>query len=202
MNYVGPASLYNFLRQCNASPLPKVVLDCGAGGKNPPLTLFHQHGYQTLGVEFSDSQAEAARKFGRKNGIDLNIVSGDMRHLPFADGSISFIYLFNTIFHMSKEESAQSLKEIERVLPQSGLCFVNFLSVEDGGYGEGKKLAKGEFWQQEEDYETIHSYYEDDEADNYFTNFMILRKEKRIVDEHYKDKQYHECYIDYIVQKL
>jgi hypothetical protein len=39
--------LYEFLRQCNASPLAKKILDCGAGGARPPLSLFHHHGYET-----------------------------------------------------------------------------------------------------------------------------------------------------------
>ena len=34
--------LYKFLRLCNASPLAEEVLDCGAGGSNPPLSLFYQ----------------------------------------------------------------------------------------------------------------------------------------------------------------
>jgi hypothetical protein len=29
--------LYEFLRQCNASPLEKTILDCGAGGSSPAV---------------------------------------------------------------------------------------------------------------------------------------------------------------------
>ena len=30
--------------------LEKTVLDCGAGGRYPPLALFHQHGYDAFGI--------------------------------------------------------------------------------------------------------------------------------------------------------
>ncbi len=46
--------LYKFLQYCNASPLEKTVLDCGAGGTDPPLQLFYECGYKTFGVEVAD----------------------------------------------------------------------------------------------------------------------------------------------------
>ncbi|MGC1120504.1 MAG: hypothetical protein WBA22_05365 [Candidatus Methanofastidiosia archaeon] len=48
--------LYAFLRECNASSLEKEVLDCGAGGERPPLALFYEYGYKTLGIDTSDEQ--------------------------------------------------------------------------------------------------------------------------------------------------
>jgi len=44
--------LYRFLVYCNDSKLDKAVLDCGAGGSCPPLSLFYEYGYKTHGIEF------------------------------------------------------------------------------------------------------------------------------------------------------
>jgi len=42
--------IVDFLELCNASVLEKNVLDCGAGGKCPPLTLFRDQGYETRSI--------------------------------------------------------------------------------------------------------------------------------------------------------
>lgn len=178
--------LYGFLRECNASPLEKVILDCGAGGDNPPLALFYEYTYTTYGIDISDEQLELAHAFCRENNMELNITKGDIRCIPFEDESLSFVYSINTICHLTKKDTATTVKEMERVLKREGLCFVNFVSVDDVMFGQGKKVGKGEFIQEEDWYPGIAkeghvcSYYEDEEPDEYFHNFEIIRKEKRI----------------------
>jgi len=54
--------LYTFLRYCESSKLEKEILDCGAGGKEPPLYIFHQFGYKTHGVDISEEQVEKAQR--------------------------------------------------------------------------------------------------------------------------------------------
>lgn len=114
----------------------------GAGGDCPPLALFSEYGYKTQGIEISDSQLEKAKVFSEQYGIDLNISKGDMRKLTFKDESISYIYSYNSIFHMTKNDIIESVNEIKRVLRLGGICCVNFLSVHDAWYGEGEKLGE------------------------------------------------------------
>jgi ubiquinone/menaquinone biosynthesis C-methylase UbiE len=178
--------LYGFLRECNESSMEKIVLDCGAGGRFPPLALFYQWGYKTYGIDISDGEIQLAQKFCQENNITLNILKGDIRHIPFNDESMSFVYSINTVFHLSKADTAAALQEMERVLKPSGLLFVNFTSVDDVAFGDGQKVGTGEYIQDYEWYLDIvkegHvcSYYEYDEPDKYFSNFEIIRKEKRI----------------------
>ncbi|MGC1119472.1 MAG: class I SAM-dependent methyltransferase [Candidatus Methanofastidiosia archaeon] len=180
--------LYGFLKECNDSPLKKEVLDCGAGGKNPPLALFYEQGYRVHGIDITRQQVELAQEFCIEARMNLPIILGDARHIPFKNESMSFIYSVNTLCHLSKKDTATALQEIERVLKKDGLCFVNFVSVDDCWFGHGKKVSTGEFLQEEEWYSGIAkeghicSYYEDSEPDPYFEPFEILRKEKRITE--------------------
>ena len=180
--------LYGFLKECNASPLEKIVLDCGAGGETPPLALFYEHGYKPYGIDTSDEQIGAAHTFCKENSIPLTIVKGDMRDIPFHDGSMSFVYSLNTVCHLTKRDTACAIKEIERVLTGDGLVMVNFISEDDEWFGRGKKVGKGEFLQEEDWYPGvvkkghICSYYKDDEPDIYFESFEIIRREKRILE--------------------
>lgn len=52
--------LYRFLKYCNDTNMEKSVLDCGAGGNCPPLSLFADYGYKTTGIEFDEEQLRKA----------------------------------------------------------------------------------------------------------------------------------------------
>jgi len=184
--------LYKFLRQCNASTLDKTVLDCGAGGDDPPIQLFYKYGYKTFGVEVAENPFKQAKKFCREHDMKLNIIKGDMRYLPFKNESFSFVYSFNAIFFMTKKDIAASMKEIERVLKPNGLCFVNFGSIDEADKGPFCKPFLGN---------QRFSQHEDDEADRYFSNFEIIHKEKRIIDKKTDGKRSVQAYIDYIAEK-
>ena len=177
-NIIWATPLYKFLRYCNDSQLEKTVLDCGAGGDTPPLQLFFEYGYETRGIEISQDSLNRARNFCKENNMKLNIMKGDMRKIPFRSESFSFVYSYNTIPLMSKNDVAIAVSEIERVLKTNGLCFVNFVSVDDEAPAD--------------------SYFEDNEPDKYLGNFEIVHKEKRMILIGKKQKQ---AYIDYIARK-
>jgi SAM-dependent methyltransferase len=188
--FIAPAPLYTFLSYCNDSQMPKEILDCGAGGPAPPLTLFHQSGYRTHGVEISQKQLELARQFCDDHNIDLNIQKGDMRDLPFADESMSFIYSYSSICHMSKIDVATAMKEITRVLKKDGLCFVSVCAVPGPGITSSGPKEPGEYPYEEDGIKGIHSIFGDAEPDRLFQAFTLLRKEKRQV-EPFGDKPRH-----------
>jgi ubiquinone/menaquinone biosynthesis C-methylase UbiE len=184
--------LYKFLGYCNDSQLDKMILDCGAGGDDPPLQLFYEHGYKTFGVEVAENPFRQAKEFCQEHSMNLNILKGDMRYLSFKSGSFSYVYSFNAIFFMIKKDIEISMKEIERVLKPSGLCFVNFVSVDDPDKSPFCKPFLGN---------PRFSHHEDDEADKYFRNFEIIHKEKRIIDKKIHGKRLYQAYIDYIAEK-
>ncbi len=193
--------LYKFLSYCNKINLEKTILDCGAGGNCPPLALFQQYGYKTYGIELNDLQIEKAQNFCKEHNVEINISKGDMRELPFKDKSISYIYSYNTIFHMKKKDISKAVKEIRRVLKPRGICFINFLSIYDDDYGQGEKVGEGEFLQSEGDNKVIHTYYDVEEAEKHFKDMKILFKENRILERIFEGEKIKQGYIDYIVQK-
>ncbi|NMC53167.1 MAG: class I SAM-dependent methyltransferase [Chloroflexi bacterium] len=200
-NTLYPAPLYTFLSLCQREALPKEVLDCGAGGANPPLNLFCAYGYRAAGVEIDPQRAQLAREAARQHGFAVDIREADMRRLPFADQSFSFVYSYNSVFHLSKADIAAAIAEMRRALRPGGLCYVNFLSVDDGGFGEGQPLEKGEFLQEEDRGLVLHSYFEDDEGDHYFDGMQTLIKEKRTRRQLHSDGQvYRMAFMDYMLR--
>jgi ubiquinone/menaquinone biosynthesis C-methylase UbiE len=122
--------LYTFLEYCNNSSLEKEVLECGAGTSpslEPLLVRFHEQGYVTHGIEISDERLRVAQEFCEQRQIDLDLRQGDMRQILFEDESLSFVFSYNTIFHMTKQGIAAAMQEIERILKPGGLCFELFI---------------------------------------------------------------------------
>jgi SAM-dependent methyltransferase len=179
--FIAPAPLYTFLSYCNESSLAKEILDCGAGGPSPPLTLFYEHGYRTHGIDISDKQLERAWHFCGANKIDLNIVKGDIRALHHETGSMSFVYSYASLCHMTKRDVGVAMEEITRVLRKGGLCFISFCGVGDRDLCGEEPKAPGEYPCEEDGEKGVHSIFGDTEPDLYFRPFACIRKEKRYI---------------------
>ncbi|SMC22227.1 Methyltransferase domain-containing protein [Clostridium acidisoli DSM 12555] len=194
--------LYRFIMFCNETAMNKTVLDCGAGGDCPPLSLFSEYGYLTHGIEFNTNQLEEANKYANKKNQNLNIEQGDMRKLKFEDESFSFVYSYNSVFHMTKEDVSKSINEMKRVLKKDGLFFVNFLTTSDFRCGQGVDIGENQYEQMDDDIPVIHSYFEEWELEKYFEDMEILYKEDRVLERIYEGEKIRQGFIDYIVKKI
>ena len=196
-----PSSLYNFLRFTQTNPVNKKILDCGAGGGDPKLAFFHENGFETYGIDISDEQINDAQNFCEKNSINLRIIKGDMRNIPFDSNFFGYVFSYLSMVHLSKKDTAIAINEMHRVLMKGGLCYLNFLSKNDVNFDKKRESNPGENINFHENQEYIHSYYEDDEPDDYFKNFEIIYKEKR----HILNGKYYNtgrtCILDYILKK-
>jgi SAM-dependent methyltransferase len=105
------------------SPPPRAVLDlaCGAGRHTAVL---RRRGYRTLGVDLSLTLLARMRESG------LPRVAGDMRRLPFTEGSFDWILNFFTSFgyFAQERENFLVLEEIVRVLSPGGRFLIDLMS--------------------------------------------------------------------------
>ena len=195
--------LYRFLEYCqNENKTERSsVLDCGAGGNLTPLSLVWSHGMATYGIDFDEKQVERAKLFAYEMNQSLNIEFGDMTKLKFDNESFDFVYSYNSIFHMKKNEIKIALEEMKRVLKPNGLLFVNFLSIDDFRCGEGLHLGDNQY-EQMDDEPVIHSYFGLDECDQYFEDMEFILKERRIIERIFEGDKVKQGFIDYIMRKF
>jgi ubiquinone/menaquinone biosynthesis C-methylase UbiE len=179
--------------------MEKKVLDCGAGGRRPSLAIFARMGYETHGIDISHEQVRKAKEFCKQQEIDVNIQIGDMRNLAFEDERFGLVYSYNSIFHLTKADTAKAMKEMRRVLKTPGYLYVNFLSIDDQQCGEGEKIGPGEWKSTEHGEITVHSYYDDNEPDQYFEGMEILLKEKK--ETEYRPIPYKMVSLEYVAGK-
>jgi ubiquinone/menaquinone biosynthesis C-methylase UbiE len=175
--------VYAFLSHINATQgQGGKILDCGAGGPLPPLALFHQHGFEGWGIDTSEAQLQKSRAFCEEHGVNLNLRQGDMRQIPFEDESFDYVYEHYSMCHLIKRDTARAVQEMHRVLKRGGLCFLGVISLDSWPRSLlGQEKEPGEFWSQEYGDElTVHSAFDDDEADQLVSAWEIVNKEKRV----------------------
>lgn len=125
-----------------------------------------------------------------------------MRKLRFDDESFSFVYSYNSVFHMTKKDVSKSIDEMKRVLKKNGLLFVNFLTTSDFRCGEGIDIGNNQYEQMEDDIPVIHSYFEECEVEKYFEDMGILYKENRVLERIFEGKKIRQGFVDYILKKI
>lgn len=183
MTIIVRPAVYNFLayvEQIEVSHLDKTVLECGAGGRYPPLAVFYERGYKPYGIDISEHRINLANTFCREHNVTLNIIKGDMRDIPFDDESFSFVYECDSMCHLTKKDTGITIKEMTRVLKRGGYVSVGFMTL-DSWPLDGEEQDPGEFWVLHGGRDVVHSYFTDDEPDHYFTGLEIVWKEKRTI---------------------
>jgi len=180
---IGQPSLCSFLAYMYRAGIEfdgKKILECGAGGSIPPLSLFYERGFETYGIDIDDKQIERAATFERENGMSLNIIKADMQEIPFDDGFFDVVYECQAMCHLTKKDIRQTIAEMHRVLKVDGLCYMTFMSRDHWPLG-GKEIADGEFQSHYEGVDYVHSFFFDDEPEGLLTDFEILRKAKQSI---------------------
>ena len=182
--------VYGFLSVINARQSQEEtlsggkILDCGAGGPVPPLALFHQNGFEGWGIDTSEEQLDRAREYCQEQGIELHLRKGDMRSIPFEGDTFDYVYEHYSMCHLSKQDTALAVGEMQRVLKGGGLCFLGVISADSWPKSFfGEEREPGEYWGEEGREEggeelTLHSMFTDQEADELVAAWEIVSQEK------------------------
>jgi SAM-dependent methyltransferase len=106
----------NMLRKFLQPGAGDVVLDLGCGsGRFAVWNL--DSGAHFIGVDTGTFFAAESRE-------SLDLVVGELRKLPFADGAVTKAYAIDVVEHLSPESLDAMLSEIHRVLAPGGSLFV------------------------------------------------------------------------------
>lgn len=91
---------------------------CGRGVALPVLAELCEPSRLT-GLDVDPGKLAAAERHLSARGVAAELRCGDVRQMPFADGSFDVVIDFGTCFHISRPEAA--LSEIARVLGEGGV---------------------------------------------------------------------------------
>jgi len=157
------------------------IFDCGAGGPIPPLAIFAEQGMEAHGIDISETQLAKAKAFAQQISLPIHLQSGDMRQIPYEDGTFDYVYEHFSMCHLSKADTAMAIEEMQRVLKPGGLAFLGVISQDCwplSFYGEER--LPGERWMVEGGDERRHSLFSDAEANALVSSWNIKSKERSV----------------------
>ncbi len=195
-------TIYKYFRIARwKTPDMKKVLDCGAGGGTPPISLFAHHGYDSYGIDNSDEALDQSREFLKKHNLTVNLFKADMRTLPFEDEFFDMVFSYNASIHLTKDDTKKAVNEMLRVLKKGGLLCINFLWHNNIHPSLGEEKQPGEFWNMEHGQETVHSFFTEQESVDLIKGTKILLKDKVQTKIFFTEEYFWESSFEYIVQK-
>lgn len=89
------------------------ILDAGTGRADMP-TAFAARGWRSVGLDRNPKVLASARR-ASDHEPSVEIVDGDVRSLPFADGAFEVAHASLLIHHFDPDEAVTALRELARV---------------------------------------------------------------------------------------
>jgi len=121
------------------------VLDIGCGvGRH--LLLFARAGFETYGIEPTDSGLSHCRAALQRSGVTAHLLKGEMHDLSsFEAGFFDVVVCWHVIYHAYLATIVTTLREIHRVLRPSGFLVITFNSTKNRHFGEGTEVEPHTF---------------------------------------------------------
>lgn len=144
-----------------------LILDlcCGTGRHTIAL---QQNGFNTIGFDISLNLLRIAKRSMKESQLDMHVVRGDMRHLPFKSEIFSaVINMFTSFGYLpSAKDDIESLSEVSRVLSEKGTFIVDVINREHlidvfrpRDWGEYPSFYLLETRRLDDDYKLLHSQW-------------------------------------------
>ncbi len=110
------------------------VLDAG-GGHGRDSAELAKHGFEPCLLDLSAGLLAEARA----RGVDVCMVQGDLRALPFRDRSFDGVWACASLVHLERAQIPGALRELHRVTCEGGTLFISMRV----GSGEGWEMWNG-----------------------------------------------------------
>ncbi|MBX3015793.1 MAG: class I SAM-dependent methyltransferase [Caldilineaceae bacterium] len=164
------------------------VLDLGFGvGRH--AVLLAQAGFAVYGIDASENGLAYAQSWAAREGVSIQLTTGDMATLPYDDDFFDAIVTWNVIYHGTAAYVQQTIREMERVLKPGGYLTGTLLSTRHHRYGRGTEIEPNIFIiPGEGEASHPHHYFDEASARHALQHFTLTRCEDV---EQYGPGKYH-----------
>jgi ubiquinone/menaquinone biosynthesis C-methylase UbiE len=127
-----------YLRKRLGSDDDVLELGCGTGRF---VVAFGGEVRSMTGLDLSPAMLEQASRKGEAAGLELQLVEGDMRNLPFDDDSFDVVYSMLALMHLPVDSRQQVFLEAARVLRPGGRMIVGVKNANFERLHEGDRFV-------------------------------------------------------------
>lgn len=161
-------------------PATGKIIDVGCG-QGQDSRFFAEHGYDVVGVDFSEQGISIAKDKNKCPNIDFQVMDISEK-LPFQYASFDVVYSHLAVHYFDKEKTKLIFQELSRILKKGGIMAIFVNSIHDPEYGTGTKI--------EDDYFFVHDmgkrYFSKESLQSFIKGFEILVLNEE--GETYKDR--------------
>jgi ubiquinone/menaquinone biosynthesis C-methylase UbiE len=156
------------------------VLDagCGSGKMTIPLA---RAGYRVVGLDLVREGLQEIRGRG-----DFDLVTGDVRSLPFKDDSFDAVVCYDVLQHLLEPERVRAAEEIRRVLVPGGIAFIEAFGRGDMRYG-GKEVEPHTFRRETG---IIYHYFSEEELEELLREFGDVTVKSTATHKTFRGREY------------
>lgn len=152
-------------------------LDLGFGVGRHAM-LLARHGIAMYGLDAASNGLDYANAWATQEGLSLDLRTGNMTDLPYADHFFDLILTWNVIYHGTMDVIEQTVREIERCLKPNGHLICTLISHSHKRYGKGNAIEPNTFViPGGGETSHPHHYFDRAEAEQLLHNFTIQRCE-------------------------
>ena len=153
------------------------LLDLGCGLGRHSL-LFAQRGFNVTSLDLSPSGLRKLGEAVHETDLPILTVLGDVRSLPFEDGSFDAVLSYHSIYHVDSDGMIAAIRELGRVLRPGGEVYLTFISKNTPSFTDStcRTIDGNVRLKQEEDGSTIPHYFSDaNDIQRLLADFDIIR---------------------------
>lgn len=122
--------LVDLIQSTKVAPAGKALDLCRGLGTN--TIYLARAGFQTTGIDISETAVVQARRKAREAGVDIRFWVGSALHLPFERDEFDFIFDMGCFHHMKPPDRDRFIGAILRVLKDDGHYFMVCFSDKNG----------------------------------------------------------------------
>ena len=153
------------------------VLDLGFGLGRHSILLARE-GFDVYGIETSPAGLQFALEWAEREGVALNLTTGDMSDLPWESDSFDLVLAWNVIYHGTVEYIERAISEIGRCLRPGGYLLCTLISTKNDQCGLGEEIEKGTLViHGHEEKSFPHHYFDRGEVEAFLGGFTLLECE-------------------------
>jgi ubiquinone/menaquinone biosynthesis C-methylase UbiE len=162
------------------------VLDLGCGAGRHQIYLAKK-GFESCGLDISATGLIMVKARLRAYGLDVCLVEADMKALPWIDSCFDVVVCLHAIYHQRLRGIQKTITEIQRILRENGLVYVNFLSTRTYSCGKGVKVEENTYMENYGDEKgVLHHFVGREEIERLFVGFRMV--ELKQSDEEFEGK--------------